>query len=324
MENKRLVTVIVPVYNVELYLERCIQSIMNQTYKNLEIILVNDGSKDSSGTICNQYKCMDNRIQVIHKVNGGLSDARNAGLAVANGEYVSFIDSDDWIELSMIELLLDSIEKSGAEIAIGRRYRIYQDGSRHLETFQTYPKEKCFDVERGLKYLMSFCGYDMSVCDKLFCKKVLQNITFPYGKTCEDSFTTYKIFSQAKRIVYVNQGIYNYFYRENSITRNEKVNEAVIEATREQLAFINVKYPRLKSAAASSYITALISVYNEYIRRDKVCENCNKYNKEARRYLTSALKNNCVSHIKKIQLIVFCTSTKIYRFIYTYSKNDKR
>lgn len=114
-----LISVIVPIYNVEKYLVRCVDSIVNQTYKNLEIILVDDGSPDRCPQMCDDYAEKDSRIKVVHKKNGGLSDARNAGMAVATGEYISFIDSDDWIETSMFELLLNNIFQYDCEISCG-------------------------------------------------------------------------------------------------------------------------------------------------------------------------------------------------------------
>lgn len=321
--NNKLVSIIVPVYNVENYIERCIESIMNQTYKDLEIILVDDGSKDQSGMICDRYKLMDNRINVIHKVNGGLSDARNVGLSIASGKYISFVDSDDWIEDHMIEVLLNNIIEADADIAIGRRFRAYQDGSRILEKFKTYPKEKIFDSVEGLGYLMSFCGYDMSVCDKLFASHVLNDISFPFGKTCEDSFTTYKIFAQAKTIVYINEGLYNYFFRENSISRNSNVNETVIEATFEQLKFVKESYPQLLPEASSAYITALVSVQNEYIKRNKKWNKYALYKKEAQKYLKLSLCNDNISSMKKIQLLLFSISGGLYKLLFALLKKNK-
>lgn len=315
-----LISVIVPVYNVEVYLSRCIESIINQTYQKLEIILVNDGSKDRSGIICDDYKTIDSRIKVIHKKNGGLSDARNAGLEIAKGAYISFIDSDDWIELNMIEKLLNEAINNCAEIAIGRRYRVYQNESKKIESFQKYPGAKIMTTEKALECLMSFCGFDMSVCDKLFKRELFTNIVFPYGKTCEDSFIIYKVFSRANRLVYVNIALYNYFFRENSITRNNKVNETVIEATFEQMQFINRYYPKLKSSAASSYVIAILSVFNEYIKRHQKWNNILFYKKEARKYLKMTYKNKYISYLKKLQILLFAISITAYKSFYIYIK----
>lgn len=319
--ESEVISIIVPIYNVDNYLERCINSLLSQTYRNLEIILVDDGSTDKSGMICDRYTEIDKRIKVVHKGNGGLSDARNLGICISTGNFLSFVDSDDWIEKEMIETMYNKIVENEADIAICRRFRAYQGGAKQIEVFKTYPKTDFFDRKTGLKYLMSFCGYDMSVCDKLFKKSCLENIEFPYGKTCEDSYTTYKIFSQSDKVVYINKGLYNYFYRENSITRNSVVNETVIEATYEQMKFIRDKFPELIPEASSSYITAMVSVLNEYIKRKMKWDSYKKYKSEALKYLKNALKNKNISLSKKLQLILFCISSTIYEKFYKYVKN---
>ena len=171
LEN--LISVIVPVYNVELYLKRCVDSILEQTYKNLEIILVDDGSTDNSGVICNTYAQVDNRIKVIHKKNGGLSDARNKGLDIANGKYVSFIDSDDWIEKSMYLDCISSLERYKANIIICRRYRAYDDKRKNIEEYKRYPLNCLMSTEDALSNFMTFSGFDMSFCDKIFERRLL-------------------------------------------------------------------------------------------------------------------------------------------------------
>jgi len=319
--NKKLVvSIIVPIYNVENYLERCINSILNQTYSNLEIILIDDGSKDNGSKICDSFAKKDNRIIAVHKENGGLSDARNYGLKMATGKYICFVDGDDWIEKDMIEVFLFQLIKNNADICIGRRFRSNSFNEKKIEKFRTYPKNKILDKEQGLKYLMSFTGYDMSVCDKMFKKELWSKIEFPYGKTCEDSFTTYKVFANSNKSVYLHQGMYNYFYRENSISRNSKVNETVIEANEEQLDFIRSKLPNLIVEATSSYLTSIISVENEYLNRNVSWKEHEKYVAIAKKNLKIALKNNNISNIKKMQFIIFCFSKRIYKIIYLLLK----
>ena len=136
MEKK--VSVIIPVYNVEKYLKECIQSVLRQTYKNLEIILVDDGSKDNSGNICDEYAKRDERIKVIHKKNGGLSDARNAGIDICTGEYIAFLDSDDFIEEDMYEFLVKNLEKAKADISICQVYYVYKNAKQTTHTPNVY------------------------------------------------------------------------------------------------------------------------------------------------------------------------------------------
>ncbi len=316
MEVQDLVSIVVPVYNVEKYLKRCIDSIINQSYNNIEILLVDDGATDSSGLICDEYEKKDSRIKTIHKKNGGLSDARNKGIDQANGKYICFVDSDDWIEKSMIYDLIKEVKKTNSDIAICGRYRSYEDRDKEIEKYQKYPEKENFDNVDGLKYLMSFCGYDMSVCDKMFLTELFKEVRFPFGKTCEDSFTTYKVFSLAKRICYLDKQLYNYYYRPNSISRNSDVNETVITAGKEQYDFINKEFPQNINEASSFLITAYMSVYNEYIKRDKKCIKIGSYKSESIKLLRKALKNKNISFTKKLQMIIFCFSSSIYKIIY--------
>lgn len=318
-----LVTVVVPIYNVENYLDRCVSSIINQSYDNLEIILVDDGSKDNSPKICDSYEKKDSRIKVIHKKNGGLSDARNKGIDIASGKYICFVDSDDWIECDMIERMYNTIQKDNSNISICRRNRAYDDGRKIIEEYKKYPKNNLFDNIEGLRYLMSFCGYDMSVCDKMFELQLFEDIRFPFGKTCEDSFTTYKIFHKASKISYIDEPFYNYFFRINSISRNSKVNETVIEAAKEQYQYMCDNEPELINEAASFLITAYMSVFNEYIKRGRTCPNKKEYIKEGRKLLKDSIKNKNISFIKKIQILLFCLSSSLYKILYMLIVKEK-
>ena len=316
MEKNRKVSIVVPVYNVENYISRCINSLIKQSYKNLEIVLVDDGSTDLSAKICDEYKKIDSRIKVIHKKNGGLSDARNFGIDNCTGEYICFVDSDDWIEKEMIKTLIENIVDTKSDIAICGRYRAYENKEKIIEKYKKYPKEIVFNNIIGLQYLMSFCGYDMSVCDKMFKSSLFSEIRFPYGLTCEDSFTTYKLFSESKQICYINKPFYNYFFRTNSITRNGNVNETVIKAAQEQYKFVLKNYADIKNEASSFLISAYMSVFNEYIKRNKKCMKISLFKKESKKHLKCALKSDNISFVKKIQMIIFCFSSFLYKKIY--------
>ena len=311
------ISVIIPVYNVEKYLPRCIVSVINQTYQPFEIILVDDGSTDSSGIICDYFSQKNELIKVIHKKNGGLSSARNAGLDVCQGEFVSFIDSDDWIERNMYQEFITKASEDDSDIIIGRRNRVDQYGAVKLESCRKFPHENCFDNIKGLAYLMSFCGYDMSVCDKIFKKKVIGDFRFPLGKTCEDSYTTYKFFCKAHKISYIDKPYYNYFYRENSISRNDVVNETVIEATKEQRTFVLNIYPELKNQADTNYAFSILSVCNEYIKRNIVWDDLLYYKTEMKKMIRSVFKNQYIAITKKIQITIFIYYYPLYLSVIT-------
>ena len=217
MENSPLVSVIVPVYNVQDYLPRCIDSILTQSYQNLEIILVDDGSKDQSGAICDAYAGRESRIRVIHKKNGGLSSARNAGIEAARGDYLAFVDSDDWIEQDAYACLLAALQKYDAKLACGGRYDV--DGATlHKKVGLCPQKEECIPAEEMAGRIFVWAGCDSSACDKLYHRSLWENFRYPEGMVCEDVPVTYRIVLQAERVVMCPKPIYNYFHRPGSIT----------------------------------------------------------------------------------------------------------
>lgn len=216
-EDEGLVSVIVPVYCVEDRLRRCVDSILNQTLRDLEVILVDDGSPDGCGAICDEYADRDSRVRVIHKANGGLSSARNAGLEVCRGEYVAFVDSDDWLEADMLQLLLDSCLQYGAQIAECGYRSIYSD--RTEDSCPDDGEVLQADGLRAVKGLLEWTDFSTVAWNKLYLYNVIKNIRYPEGKLHEDEFTTYRIFLQAEKLVFVRRIKYNYDRtREGSIT----------------------------------------------------------------------------------------------------------
>lgn len=202
-----------PIHNVEKYLPRCVDSIINQEYKNLEIILVDDGSPDNSPQVCDEYAEKDNRIKVIHKENGGLSDARNAGMEIATGEYVAFVDSDDWIETDFISELYKGI-KSGADIAECAT-RLVGDNDQTLSVRGS--KEGKISRKDALLKLILEQGIYQTVWNKLYKKSQIQDIPFAVGKYHEDDFWTWQIFMKIDSLYLCEKPMYNYLQRENSI-----------------------------------------------------------------------------------------------------------
>jgi glycosyltransferase involved in cell wall biosynthesis len=213
-----LISVIIPVYDVEKYLSRCIDSVINQTYRNLEIILVDDGSPDNSPAICDKYAVKDCRIRVIHQKNGGLSAARNAGIARSTGEYVGFIDSDDWIALDTYEYCMNLMNRCEADVV---QFNLTKT-SREKKLIQKQ-KEKIEILEGGkiLEYYMlttTNANGSYSVCRCLFKRNLLQDIQFRIGKINEDIDYKYKVLAKSSTMVVSNQVKYFYFQAENSTT----------------------------------------------------------------------------------------------------------
>lgn len=220
----KLISVIVPVYKVEKYLERCVESIRNQTYSNIEIILVDDGSPDSCPTVCDRYAEKDGRIRVIHKENGGLSDARNVGIDAACGEYIGFVDSDDYIHSEMYENLVRSIKKTGAEIAVCGVRKVY-DTDPEEQPVRDQDKVKVCSGIQAVKNIFEPDLYLQSVVawNKLYRKELFDNVRYPVGKLHEDEFTTYKLLNKCKKVVYIEEKYYYYYQRTDSIMGRKAV-----------------------------------------------------------------------------------------------------
>ena len=218
--EKDVISVVLPIYNVELYLERSLKSIINQSYKNLEIILVDDGSTDSSGAICDRYKLLDSRISVIHKVNGGLSDARNAGLEYSHGNYIAFVDSDDFVHEDYIRNLYAALHENSADIAICN----YIKGGKNSFPKKIYINNKDVSVYTSNIMLKQWHGrykhIETMAWNKLYKKALFMenNIRYPYGFFNEDVQTTHLLVEKAKKIAIIKDQLYYYFQRSDSIT----------------------------------------------------------------------------------------------------------
>jgi glycosyltransferase involved in cell wall biosynthesis len=212
-----LISVIVPVYNVEKYLRECVDSILQQTYKELEIILVDDGSTDKSGKICEEYAKIDGRIHVIHKKNGGLSDTRNTGLSICMGEYIGFVDSDDWIAPDMYENLYRGCVEFLADISCCGRY-IVKNGQQ-IPAF-VLPERVAISPKEAIADMLIEKNVDVSPCDKLYSNKFFENVRFPLGEINEDAAIMFNILSCANKIVHVGKAGYYYRKREGSITKS--------------------------------------------------------------------------------------------------------
>lgn len=247
-----LISVIIPIYKVEAFLDECIASVVAQTYSNLEIILVNDGSPDNCPQMCDRWAAKDNRIKVIHKENGGLSDARNAAIDIATGSFIAFVDSDDWIDPRMYEVMLTAIKKENADICACNILSCFHE----RRVAWGCKKYTTGDSEKILSLLYCDTAYPVSAWNKLYRHELWDNLRFPVGKICEDAFTTYLLVDRASKIVQIPEALYCYRIRENSIMTasfsRKRMDEE--EAWRRNYEFIRVKYPKLKRAAFDFYL----------------------------------------------------------------------
>lgn len=306
-----MLSVVVPIYNVEDYLSECIESILNQTFKDFELILVNDGSTDNSLKICNEYLKKDERIQIINKENGGLSSARNSGIDVAKGEYIIFIDSDDLINKNMFEKMVRiSIEKD-ADIVQCNYQKFYDNNDIEDSSIVNNELEELTPI----KALYRFYDEKKSECttvawNKLYKTSLFKNIRYPVGKIHEDVFTTHKLFFKANKIVCIEDKFYYYRQRENSITKSKYTKKRldVLEAIEERIDFMQnvVNNEELYNLELKRYYCNMMSSYFKYKKsnpNDK--ETLREIKKNAKKMFGKFMKCNELSIKRKLRLIVF-------------------
>lgn len=261
-----LVSVIVPIYGVEKYLEKCVKSIINQTYINLEINLVDDGSPDKCPEMCDVFAKEDDRIKVIHKKNGGPSDARNVGIDCAKGEYFVFVDGDDWIESTMVEHLLDACKKYNVKLATCARY--ITDGiSTNAVAFNG--DERVYSAKEALTEILAGKAMDVAAWDKIYAQDLFDTIRFPVGENNEDIAVFYKIVDMAGKVAHCGTPEYYYRNRPGSITKLKYSIEArkVIEKNLDSIeVFVEEKYPSCKQNFNRYKTINIYALLNKYIK----------------------------------------------------------
>ena len=276
-----LISVIVPIYKVEKYLGQCIESIVKQTYRNLEIILVDDGSPDNCPLKCDEWAQHDHRIKVIHKENGGLSDARNRGLRESSGNYISFVDSDDWISQDFFEILYYSIRKNHAQIAASRIVKVYEN---HQESDQFVYNQKVFSSEEALETLIQGRGFYAVSWNKIYKRELFNGIEFPLGKIHEDEFVTYRLIGKTTRLVLCQEAVYFYRQRKNSIMQEWSVGHLdALEAFAQRNNYLKQYFPNLYLQdkvillmACVGFFRKCVDIPNSDMYKDKIL----KYNKD--------------------------------------------
>lgn len=239
----KAISIVVPVYNVENYLAQCIDSILSQTFKNFELILIDDGSKDSSGEICDKYAKIDPRITVIHQSNRGLSAARNVGIDSAKGTYITFIDSDDFILPDMLQMLYDMVAQESVQIACCQHVRCEEKQTIADVVLDFRIEERQVFSEERMKEFLSNKNIQVVAWSKLYRTELFRDVRYPEGKCHEDVFTTYKLIHLAEKIATTNKVGYVYRKNSNSITGKFSVKRLdSIEGKLEQLEFIKQNY----------------------------------------------------------------------------------
>lgn len=305
------ISIIVPIYNVEKYIHRCIDSILSQTFSDFELLLIDDGSPDRCGEICDEYAKKDHRIRVIHKENGGLSDARNTGLDIAKGNYFSFIDSDDFIEIDFYKELLEACKKNEADISMCGRYNVYDEKKKVGFAFGG---QKIWNSKEAIGNLLIWNNIDSSACDKLFKKHLFNGIRFPIGRYNEDIYIMTNILNKASKIVHVGKAMYYYYHRKESIT-TESFSERkldLLDASQQISDFININYPDLNEKSDSFYFNSIIFLYSLFKNKESIHKYNNVYNK-IKKLMSVNFKNimfcKYISKKKKILTLMLITHT---------------
>lgn len=315
--SNSLISVIVPVYKVEKYLHKCVDSILAQTYTNLEIILVDDGSPDNCGRICDEYAAKDSRIKVIHQENGGQSVARNNGVTCAEGEYVSFIDSDDYIEPTYIESLYSGIEKYNSAISACRMYCESEDGkifnknsgSGVIINYSKIEalKEICYEEKLG-----------SSPCCKLFKTELVRNIPFPEGKKYEDLATIYKLISSSEAVSFIDEALYHYVQHNGSTMRSgwRPYNWDLMEAAENMYAFYLENYPALSVDITNRFFFSANEFFVLAEKNDEFLNMVFPIRQKLKPMWETVARNPRVSFVKKIKYFLLLYFPRMHKLVY--------
>lgn len=312
----KLISVIVPIYKVENYLGECIESLLNQTYKNLEIILVDDGSPDRCGEICEEYKEKDGRIVVIHKENGGLSDARNAGMKVMTGDYIVFVDSDDYMAPDGIEVLVKLLEERDADMVIGGVRRVKENGEEIGVEGDINAAPVEMDTEEAL---IDFFKNGCSSWGRIFKRKLHEGIEFPKGEINEDEAIMVQVTERCDKVVRTTRPVYNYRFRDESITTTTFHKKKLIwkKHCKDNYEYVKDKYPKIEPFARKRYAGSLVWLTVEMLREESGYEEeIREYIKELKRHIWFYIGRKDVKTASKIRGAVMCISKGMYKKVF--------
>ncbi|BCG60547.1 glycosyltransferase family 2 protein [Paenibacillus sp. URB8-2] len=321
-----VISIIVPIYNVENYLRKCIDSILNQSFRNFELILINDGSPDNCPEICDNYAEIDSRVRVVHKENGGLSEARNFGIDIAKGDYIGFVDSDDWIEYDMFEVMYEQVIKYQADIVVCGRYEVFNNVATE---FKEYSGEVfIYNNKQSVSMLLEDKEINHFAWDKIYKKELFSSIRYPIGKYYEDIFTTHRLFIKSEKVVFVSRPKYYYLKRAESITgsiSSKKVYDKFCASVEQYKNIKGNNYNSLVKLSLSKALNDGVGVYNYQLRED---DGSNKnYSKNfilfIKKNLFAIVFNKNARVELKIAILLILLYNPLYNFFYKkYSKKN--
>lgn len=294
---KKLISIIVPVYNVEKYIDKCINSMLNQTYKNIEIILVDDGSTDNSGKICDEYSQKDNRIKVIHQKNAGLSEARKIGYQKSTGGVIGFVDSDDFVEENMYEAMLKKMDEVNADIV----FCDYNSITKGKTDKRYFGKEsKILNKDDGLKYLAND-EIKSFMCNKLYKRKCIKESDFYNGNVLEDYLCMTDIFNRSDLIYYLHSAFYNYVRRDNSLMNKNSLFK-YWRACRYRLEWYEKNYNQYVDLCLNRLVRTSLTCFENKVLNDSEKNIIQKYCKNQFKYI---ITNKNLNLHKKIKIIKY-------------------
>lgn len=302
IKNTPLVSVIVPIYNVEKYLKSCIDSILAQSYKNYEVILVDDGSPDHSGEICDDYKERFDCIKVIHQNNQGVSAARNNGVIVSEGDYITFIDPDDTITEDYIEYLVSLILKYHAQISVGGS--IYQYEGKEIKTPKAETINVFYEPDEAISRMNYVIGFGTVAWAKMYKRSLVEANPYPIGKRYEDIATTYKIIGDSTGVAFGNKQIYIWFQRPNSFVHNAFDERQLdgIEATKKQLEYVQKRFPHAVPAAKYRYTAKAVELASLLFAADGNKQEFEKLRSYMNEYSADVLKDKNAKRSMKLRI----------------------
>ena len=319
--NKTMITIVLPVYNVEKYIRRCIDSILNQTFNNYELIIIDDGSTDNSGYICNQYKKLDNRIKIVHQDNKGLSNARNKGIELSNSKYITFIDSDDYIDNKYLEVLYSIMINNNADIVICNHIKIKENENNNATIIDNY-NEEIITKEETYRRMNLGINIGMAVWSKLYKTDIFKNNKFLNNKLYEDIFIINDIIESTNKIVVTNYNGYYYLLRNNSITNSpmDYKHLDLINATKKYKDYMIKYYSNISESSIRRYVLANYLIYRKAIQNKLYKKEYKEIRKEILKYKKNILKSNLYSTKIKLQTIILLFGNNIYKLFYLNKK----
>ena len=318
------ISVIVPVYKVEQYIHRCVDSILEQTFSDIQVILVDDGSPDICGEICEEYARRDGRIRVIHKENGGLSDARNAGIPCAEGKYIIFIDSDDYIGEDMLEYLYTNITEADADMATCGCIDVYSD---RTEPQKEEPVFVC-SGEEAFRYILRGHTIRGEIWNKLIRKSLVENLRFPKGRLYEDIYYTADLMQRVRKVSVGTKPEYYYLHRADSITGKAYRPQVfdIIDGYTKNYQVVKKAFPSLEKEAQCLWIWSRFVVMDKMMMQDgyRKIEGYKELKRFLKRHLFVILTNPYFQGGRKISVLVLFFSERLYRRLVFVSEEKKR